>query len=160
MSDSSNSDSAGVRIFPPAVFLGGLLVGYVLHWFWPVPIASPAWSLVVRIVGIAIALLGFAIMFAALAAFQRAGTPPAPWEPTTKLTFEGPYRFTRNPMYFGMGLILGGLALAGNALWPLIALVPVIAIIRTQVIAREEHYLSIKFGEAYREYKARVRRWI
>jgi protein-S-isoprenylcysteine O-methyltransferase Ste14 len=63
-------------------------------------------------------------------------------------------------MYLGMGLILAGFAFLGNALWPLIALVPVVGIIRTQVIAREEAYLEAKFAGQYRDYKARVRRWV
>jgi protein-S-isoprenylcysteine O-methyltransferase Ste14 len=80
--------------------------------------------------------------------------------PTNALTFEGPYRFTRNPMYVGMALLQGGLALAGNALWPLVALIPVLWIVRTQVIDKEEQYLERRFGQQYRDYKARVRRWL
>jgi protein-S-isoprenylcysteine O-methyltransferase Ste14 len=99
-------------------------------------------------------------MFSAVAMFRRAGTSPDPREPTTALAFDGPYRFTRNPMYLGMALILGGLALVGNALWPLIAVVLAVWIIRTQVIDREERYLEAKFGGAYRDFKSRVRRWI
>jgi protein-S-isoprenylcysteine O-methyltransferase Ste14 len=45
-------------------------------------------------------------------------------------------------------------------LWPLLALVPVVWIIRTQVIDREERYLEAKFGAPYRDYKAQVRRWL
>jgi protein-S-isoprenylcysteine O-methyltransferase Ste14 len=79
---------------------------------------------------------------------------------TRALTFEGPYRFTRNPMYLGLALLLAGLAGIGNALWPLLAVIPVVAIIRTQVIAREETYLENRFGEEYRAYRGRVRRWL
>jgi protein-S-isoprenylcysteine O-methyltransferase Ste14 len=92
--------------------------------------------------------------------FRRAGTSPDPHEPTTALALDGPYRLTRNPMYLGMALVQGGLALAGNALWPLLALVPVIWVIRTQVIDKEERYLEAKFGGEYRAFKERVRRWI
>ena len=81
-------------------------------------------------------------------------------EPTKALTFDGPYTFSRNPMYLGMALIQGGLALLGNALWPLLALIPVISVIRTQVIEKEERYLGAKFGEQYTAFKSRVRRWL
>ena len=58
-----------------------------------------------------------------------------------------------------MALLLAGFAFLGNAFWPLIAVVPAIGIIQTQVIAREETYLEAKFGDDYRDYKRRVRRW-
>jgi protein-S-isoprenylcysteine O-methyltransferase Ste14 len=154
------TDSAGVRIFPPAVYLGGLVIGYALNWLWPVPILPGDADPIVRIVGGALALAGIALMLLAVAAFRRAGTSPNPTVATSALTFDGPYRFTRNPMYLGMALLLAGLAGIGNALWPLLAAIPVVAIIQTQVIAREERYLETKFGEAYRAYRSRVRRWL
>jgi protein-S-isoprenylcysteine O-methyltransferase Ste14 len=92
--------------------------------------------------------------------FRAAGTSPDPHEPTTTIATAGPYRFTRNPMYLGMTLILGGLAFLGNALWPLVAVVPVVWWIQTQVIAKEEAYLEAKFGAEYLALKARVRRWL
>jgi protein-S-isoprenylcysteine O-methyltransferase Ste14 len=63
-------------------------------------------------------------------------------------------------MYLGMALLLAGFALIGNALWPLIAVIPVVFVIRTQVIDREERYLEAKFGAQYTDFKARVRRWL
>ena len=160
MTEKSSADTSGVTIFPPAVYLGGLVIGYVLWWFWPVPIAGDGISLVVRILGIVVLLLGGWLMFSATGLFARIGTNISPFEPTTKLATDGPYRFTRNPIYLGMALILGGFALIGNALWPLLALIPVIWVIQTQVIAREEPYLAGKFGIAYHDYCRRVRRWL
>jgi protein-S-isoprenylcysteine O-methyltransferase Ste14 len=153
------NDTAGVRVLPPLVYLAGLAAGYLVWWFLPVPIVAGGGS-PMRIAGIALILAGIALAAAALYQFRRAGTPPEPHKPTKALAFDGPYRFTRNPMYVGMALIQGGFALAGNALWPLLALVPVIWIVRTQVIAREEAYLEAKFGAPYRDFKARVRRWL
>ena len=160
MSHEANDDTPGIRILPPFVYLGGLIIGYAIWWFWPVPIAPAEWSFAIRVAGGVAIVLGFWVMLSAVAAFRRIDEDPNPMEPTGTLTFDGPYTLTRNPMYLGMALILGGLALAGNALWPLLALVPVIWVIRTQVIAKEEAYLEAKFGNEYREFKARVRRWI
>jgi len=160
VADDPSSDNAGVRIIPPAVYLGGLAIGYLLDLIWHVPIAPPGWSLVVRLVGGAATVLGLWLMLSAATLFRRLGTAVPPWEPTSTLATEGPYRFTRNPMYLGMALIVGGLGLIGNAVWPLLALVPVIVIIRTQVIAREERYLEAKFGYEYRILETRVRRWL
>jgi protein-S-isoprenylcysteine O-methyltransferase Ste14 len=160
MTDDSSSDTSGVKILPPIVFLAGLIVGYAIWWFFAIPVAPAAWSLPVRIAGVVAVALGGWFMFSAAGRFARLGTNVSPFEPTTALATDGPYRYSRNPIYFGMALIQGGLALLGNALWPLLALVPVIWVIRTQVIDREERYLEAKFGGEYRDFKARVRRWI
>jgi protein-S-isoprenylcysteine O-methyltransferase Ste14 len=157
---SPPADNSGVRIFPPAVYLGGLIVGYLIQWLLPLPIVPDAWNFSVRVLGILVLALGVWLVFSAASLFGRLGTPPNPTQPTTALATDGPYRFTRNPMYLGMGLMLAGFALIGNALWPLIALVPVVGIIRLQVVDREERYLEARFGTEYREFKARVRRWI
>jgi protein-S-isoprenylcysteine O-methyltransferase Ste14 len=153
-------DNDGVVVFPPAVFAAGLVAGYAAWWLWPVPVVPAEWSLAVRLVGAAGAAAGLLLMLAAVALFVRAGTTPTHWEPTTKVVSTGIYRYTRNPMYVGMALVQGGLALVGNALWPLLLLIPAIWIIRTQVIAREERYLMGKFADDYSAYQRRVRRWL
>jgi protein-S-isoprenylcysteine O-methyltransferase Ste14 len=117
-------------------------------------------DVIVRVLGVLVVLFGGWLIFSAAGVFQKVGTAVNPHEPSTTLAFDGPYRFTRNPMYLGMGCILGGLALVGNALWPLLALIPVVWWIRTQVIAKEEQYLEARFGSAYTDFKSRVRRWL
>lgn len=154
------SDSSGVRLFPPAVYLGGLVIGYAIEWLWPVPIVPGPLGLAARVLGVAVILCGAWLMASALMRFRTVGTSVNPTEPTTALAFDGPYRITRNPMYLGMALLLGGFALVGNSLWPLLAVIPAVWIIQTQVIVREEAYLEAKFGAPYREFKGRVRRWI
>jgi protein-S-isoprenylcysteine O-methyltransferase Ste14 len=153
-------DNDGVVLLPPAVFLAGLVIGYLLWWFWPVGIVPADWALLVRIVGAVATVIGIAIIGYAVATFSRAGTTPTHWEPTTAIVGAGPYAFSRNPMYVGMALAHAGLSLLGNALAPLLLLVPAIWLIRTQVIDREERYLETKFGPTYRDYKRRVRRWL
>ena len=160
MTDNSSSDTSGVKIFPPAVYLAGLIVGYLIWWFWPVSIAPSSMSFAIRVLGVVALGLGGWLMFSAAGLFSRLGTDISPFEPTTALATDGPYRYSRNPIYLGMALILGGLALVGNALWPLLAVIPAVFVIHTQVIAREERYLEVKFGSEYRDFKARVRRWI
>ena len=89
-----------------------------------------------------------------------AGTSPMPHSPAKQLVIRGPYRFTRNPMYVGMTIAyLGGVATA-NSVWPLVALPLVLAGIYAFVIRREERYLEAEFGDAYRDYCRRVRRWL
>ena len=72
----------------------------------------------------------------------------------------GPYRFTRNPAYLGMALTYVGIALLSSAVWVLLPLPLVLAVIDRGVIAREERYLQRKFGEEYLSYKRTVRRWV
>ena len=157
---TGRSDASGVRLFPPSIYAGGLVVGYIVQWLAPIPIVPGALGIAARILGVAVLLAGLALMFSALTMFRAVGTPVNPTEPTKALALTGPYRFTRNPMYLGMALLLAGFALIGNALWPLLSLIPVVWIIRTQVIAREEIYLEAKFGAPYRDFKGRVRRWL
>jgi protein-S-isoprenylcysteine O-methyltransferase Ste14 len=82
-----------------------------------------------------------------------------PYQPTTAIVTEGPYRFTRNPIYLSLAVLYAGLAVMANALWSLL-LLAVMLIIHYAVILPEERYLEQKFGEEYRSYKAKVRRWL
>jgi protein-S-isoprenylcysteine O-methyltransferase Ste14 len=113
-----------------------------------------------RIAGAACMLAALSLSIWAVATFHRIGTTPNPAGGSTALAFEGPYRFSRNPMYLGLTLVQVGLALAADTLWPLLLLPVFVLIIRRAVIGPEERYLEGKFGEPYRAYKARVRRWI
>jgi protein-S-isoprenylcysteine O-methyltransferase Ste14 len=118
-------------------------------------------------VGLIAAALAHSVTTFALALFAwaistmtRAGSNVPTRLPTTTIVETGPYRFTRNPIYLGMVLGLIGLAIAFNSLWLLMALVPFALVIRYGVITREEAYLERKFGDVYRRYRARVRRWL
>ena len=77
-----------------------------------------------------------------------------------QLATSGPYAFTRNPLYLGTTLVYLGLGVAAGSLWAIGLVVPLMWVINVGVVAREERYLERKFGDAYRAYKARVRRWI
>lgn len=117
----------------------------------------PAWLAVVAVL---IGVAGLALALSAIVRFASRGTNVSPNKPVTALVFDGPYRFTRNPMYVGLTLIYIGITLWTTSLGALIVLVPVLLIIRFAVIAREERYLTNKFGDAYVAFTRRVRRWI
>ena len=72
---------------------------------------------------------------------------------------EGPLRFSRNPLYLSLLGMYLGITLLFNALWPLLLVVPLLIVTHYGIIRREERYLEAKFGDPYRAYKARVRRW-
>src|SRR5689334_8284879 len=101
-----DEDNSGVRVFPPGLFALALLLGLGLQWLAPLRLAPVALLFPVRVFGAVLVGDGFLLLAWASAMFSRAGTPRNPTKPTTALTFEGPYRLSRNPMYLGMGLIL------------------------------------------------------
>jgi len=158
MITDATTDTANVRIRPPIAWTVAVLAGLALNWLLPlpfVPAAVPAGWLGATVFALALALFAWAI-----ATIARAGSNVPTNLPTTTIVDTGPYRFTRNPIYLGMVLGLIGLAIALNSLWLLLAVVPFVLVIRYAVIAHEEAYLQRKFGDVYRRYSVRVRRWL
>jgi protein-S-isoprenylcysteine O-methyltransferase Ste14 len=156
---SQEPATAGVIAPPPLIFLAFLAVGLLADRLWPLwRIGGPAglrWA--------AAALLtaaGLGLIVSAALRFRQAKTPPEPWKPSTSIVGAGPYRFTRNPMYLGMFTIYLAIALAADSLVTLLLTTPLAAIVELFVVRREERYLEAKFGDAYRTYRSRVRRWI
>lgn len=150
-------DAPGVIAPPPLVYLVALAAGYGLEALLPsasVP-DGVRFTLGPILIGAGSTLLG-----AFLGSFRRAGTAVDPRRPTTAIVTWGPYRITRNPAYLGMALLYSAVALSTGALWPFATLVPALVVIDRFVIAREERYLERKFGAPYRDYRARVRRWV
>lgn len=154
---NGTADKPGVIAPPPLILLALILLGLALDRLWPAPFAA-TWA---RLwLGGALILLGLALVIAVFRRFRRAGTNIETRHPTTALVTDGLYRFSRNPVYLGFALAQLGAALAANSLW-LAALLPVLLIaLGHGVVAREERYLEAKFGQAYLDYKARVRRWL
>jgi protein-S-isoprenylcysteine O-methyltransferase Ste14 len=125
-------------------------------WGLPLPI-SPA---PVRLwIGLGVIGLGGVLVFFALGEFRNCETSEDTNVPTTALVTRGPYRFSRNPMYVSLTLMLVGVGVAANSWWILLMVVPVLVVMHVGVIVREERYLEQKFGQLYRDYKASVRRW-
>jgi len=156
MSDAT--DTANVIIRPPIAWAVAVLAGLALNWLLPlpfIPVAVPAGGLGALVFALALALFAWAIV-----TMTRAGSNVPTSLPSTTIIDTGPYRFTRNPIYLGMMLGLIGLAVALNSLWLLLTLAPFALVIRYGVVAREEAYLERKFGDVYRHYRARVRRWL
>lgn len=154
------SDTSGVRIFPPFIYAGAFALGYAVHrlvpvHLWPSTLPPAARALAWGLLGAWVGLSGSAVFL-----FRRAGTTPNPTKPTTAMVVHGPYRFTRNPMYVGLVALYLSLTIFVNSLWPLALLPVVVALVRRLVIEREEAYLEAKFGDEYRAYKGRVRRWL
>ena len=155
---SDTADTANVIVRPPIAWALAVLVGLTLQWVVSLPF-MPA-SVPAGWIGGIVFVLALALFAWAIATMTRAGSNVPTNLPTTTIVETGPYRFTRNPIYLGMFLGLVGLAIAFDNLWLLVMLVPFAVVIRYGVVAREEAYLERKFGDAYRQYRARVRRWL
>ncbi len=159
MSDDAREtpDNPGVIAPPPLIYAGALAIGLLANVRYPISFLPRGlsrvlgWPLIVG--GLVIGSLGFREM-------KRAGTNVDPREPTTAIVTEGPYRFTRNPLYLCLTLVYAGISALANALWAILLLPLVLTVMRRGVIEREERYLERKFGDEYLNYKARVRRWI
>ncbi|WP_431273086.1 methyltransferase family protein [Variovorax ureilyticus] len=111
---------------------------------------------------VASALLGAVFSVAGVAAFRRARTTLNPMNPeaASSLVTNGIYRFTRNPMYLGLLLVLVGWAAFLCAPWGLVGPAVFVLYMNRFQIAPEERVLLSAFGEAYSAYRTRVRRWL
>jgi protein-S-isoprenylcysteine O-methyltransferase Ste14 len=156
----TDTGTAGVIARPPLLFLAALLIGFVLDRLLPLSFPVPGGDLVYWSIGGSLILIGLAIFAAGVRNFLRAGTPIPTNEPTRALVTTGINGWTRNPIYLGMFLIYGGVGVAAQSSWLLILTLPLAIAIRYGVVVREEAYLEQRFGDAYRDYKARVRRWL
>ncbi len=153
-----HEDSAKVGFPPPLVSLGFLLLGLGADTIFAIP-ELPLADTPRYVAGGGLALAGLVVGLSANMLFNRSDIDVKPWHATAKLTFDGAFRFTRNPMYLGMTLLYAGLAILFLSVCTLALLPVLLVVIQTQVIAREEHYLESKFGQDYLAYKRRVRRW-
>lgn len=154
----SPEKGADVRFPPPLVWLGGVILGLVIDYFvmaarFPVTRAASLTT------GVILMAIGAALPVSARLHFKRTGQSVRPWDPTPELIFEGPYRFTRNPMYVGLTLFEIGLGLLLNNVWVSALALPALSAVHFMAVLPEERYLSGKFGDSYREYLGRVRRY-
>ena len=152
--------TAGVIARPPLLYLAALLIGFALDRLLRLPFPVPGIDLVHWIIGGSLILIGLALAAAGIRNFARAETPVRTIEPTRALVTTGIHGWTRNPIYLGMFLLYGGIGVAAQSAWILILALPVAITIRYGVVAREEAYLERRFGDAYRDYRGRVRRWL
>ena len=144
------------RIMPPAYLVMAVLIMVALHFLLPVREVVPSPC---RYLGIALLVIGLALNIWSDQIFKKAKTTVKPFERSSRLVTEGPYRFSRHPMYLGMVAILIGLGIALGSITPW-AVVPAFAFLAGKFIAIEEKAMEETFGQAYRDYRRRVRRWI
>jgi protein-S-isoprenylcysteine O-methyltransferase Ste14 len=138
-----------------ATVAGAIALGYLVPLEWP-----GENDLAARIAGRALGVAGLLLLIWAVVTLRRHGTTVMPDKPADVLVTDGPFRFRRNPIYIADILILLGLAELAQNVWLVILCVPLAVLLTWLAIIPEERHLEARFGDAYRDYKARTRRWI
>lgn len=146
-----------MKIKPPHISLALLILSFVIDYFFPQFrfIHGP-----LRYAGIILVLTGLSMTFYSFYLFKKNKTPILPGTKPTFVVMQGPYKFTRNPMYLGVTLALLGMSIyIGNLL---VLLSPLIFFIAISIvyIPFEEKLMEKLFGKKYLDYKKKVRRWI
>ncbi|HMJ49011.1 MAG TPA: isoprenylcysteine carboxylmethyltransferase family protein [Burkholderiales bacterium] len=150
-------DNPGVIMLPPLLYGIAFVFVLGLRWIWPLPMFDDAVALWP---GIALVMVGVGIAIWGRNALKAAGTNINPSLPTTAIVTSGPFRLSRNPLYIALTLVYLGITLAINTWWGIVVLIPLLIVMHRGVILLEERYLEAKFGESYRQYCSRVRRYL
>ncbi|MCB1480586.1 MAG: isoprenylcysteine carboxylmethyltransferase family protein [Rhodobiaceae bacterium] len=156
--DRSKWTEIVVKRMPPPGWFAICLVGVVLFWkLVPQGNVLPDW---LRGLGYFEIFLGLALMLDVVIRFFRARTTVHPFHKASVLVTDGMLRFSRNPIYLGFSLILFGVSLILGTLPGMVMIPTFMWAVTRYVILDEEAMLEAEFGQAYRDYKARVRRWL
>ena len=136
------------------------LVAIVLQRVIPISLPYGFLTLVIIPAGAILIVVSVSLVVLARRELARYGQPTDPGLPTSQIITTGVFSVSRNPLYLGGIFILAGISLALNLPWVLILLTPSTIVCHYILIVPEENYLAAKFGEQYRVYAAKVRRWI
>ena len=146
-----------IFIPPPAYYGAAFAAGMFLQRAVPLHVpgrpASATVDAVILVAGLALDIAGVATVIA-----NR--TTIVPHRPVTKLITTGIYRFSRNPMYTGLAIMVAGGGLVVGTWWPLVTLPLALLAVRQLVIKPEEAYLAERYRPLYAEYRREVRRWL
>ena len=146
------------KLLPPTVFYTLLLLAIVSHFIVPtVTLIRPPYSF---ILGVPLILFGVSLNIWADSLFKKRNTPVKPMEMPVAFVTDGPFRISRHPMYLGMAAILLGVAIVLGSILPFAFPILFVALMERLFIPLEEANLEQAFGDDYRAYKKRVRRWI
>ena len=159
MKSTCTKDHPGVIAFPPLIWLTcAVISGLVQHFIiFPSHMMRDEVSLPI---GIVLAVAAFSLGIWAGGVLKMAGTNVNPSQPALTIVRNGPYRFTRNPMYLALCLLQVSLAFFLNDWISLLFVIPLALVLHFGVILREERYLEAKFGDPYLALRREVRRWI
>lgn len=150
-------DRADLPVLPPFIYAGALIISLFFE------LASPGdfFRVSAQItIGLAAIGAGAALLAWCLTLFADAETNVEPYRPTTALVKEGPYNYSRNPIYISLCIIYLGLCVLFDITWGFVFFPPMVATVHLLAVLPEEAYLEEKFGQKYRDYCKSVRRWL
>ncbi len=154
--DDANGAAPDVLIHPPVLFALSIAAGLLLAWLVPIGGKSVGpRELALLPVGI-----GGAFIYYAWQRMRAADTNMPTFQPATALVTDGIFAWSRNPIYIGLVLIHFGIGLGLPNVWVTMLTVPFAFVLHYGVILREEAYLTELFGEPYRAYMTRTKRWM
>lgn len=147
-----------IPFLPPLALLPSLAVGVALHHLLH-PLSLFPLGILGHIVGWPVLCIGLTLAGWAVRVLARHGESPQVFRPTERIVDDGPYAWSRNPIYLGFVLAYLGIGFLVNSAWLLLLTPLVVALLHYGVVVREEEYLAALFGDHYAAYRCRVRRW-
>ena len=146
-----------MKLLPPHLVLIGVALIAVSGLVLPGPeLLQGVW----RLTGVLPGALGVGLLAAGSGLFRRLGTNIRTFDEPGVLVVDGPFRFSRNPMYLGFSLVLLGLALGTGHATPLAIPAAFFAVANLWYVPFEERAMHAKFGPDYEQYRRTTRRWI
>ena len=153
------NDRPSIILPPPLIFFALLGAGFLLDYLIPFKLLRLPRE--ARLICCAV-LAGISFYFAlgSIIVLLRNKTPFDPSKPTVTIVCQGPFQFSRNPMYLALLLLLAGIAVFTGSLWMCLTVPALWIVLNMTAVRPEEEYLERNFGERYLEYKAKIRRWL
>jgi protein-S-isoprenylcysteine O-methyltransferase Ste14 len=146
--------------WPPIIYLAAIAVSVLLNAFFPLPWFGQPLLDVLFVAGWLMIAAFVALNISAIRVMRRAGTTVRPNRGTDHLVMEGPFSFTRNPLYLAGTTLVLGIGMVSGIVWFLLLAVLAAFAVQKLAIEREERHLQARFGTTYVDYAERVRRWI
>jgi protein-S-isoprenylcysteine O-methyltransferase Ste14 len=146
-----------IAIKPPKVLLTTLAIAMVLHLWRVINIFEN--SQVGHTIGWSLLIVSVFFMMWAVRTMNNHKVDFR-FAPVPRVVSKGPYKYTRNPMYVAMTLLIISIGFILNGLWFLIMAGLFVIFIHINVVKIEEKYLEKELGDEYKKYKLRVRAWI
>lgn len=143
--------------WPPMLLLGAILLGFGLDALIPISLGSGS---IMRALGVLLVVCALSLDIWASLTFRRAQTTILPHQASAALVTDGPFAYSRNPIYLGNLLILFGVGLFFSSTWHIVLILPLALAIFHLAIRREEAHLASRFSEAWTDYSKTVRRWL
>ncbi len=153
----NNKDTSGATMPVPMVYFIFILMGLGVDYFWPFSFLPQS---ILNPIGYTVIILSFLLFGLVLREFSKSNTSIDHRKPTTEVIVSGPFRYSRNPVYVSLTMLVIGIAIVADSIWVIVTAVPSVLIIHYFVILKEETYLLDKFGDEYQQYMRTVRRWI